>query len=209
MNTINNRGGYMDELETLNMLLRTIGSSPVNSLETDHPDAANALATMERTSQRLQRKGWWCNIEYSIIVTPNERGEILFDKRVSSVVAECRSYVKRGNRLYDKVNQTATFNQSVRLNRLIRILDWDDMPPVMQEACAYQAAAEFVRDELEDPSKEQSLQQTGAATFLDLKKQELEEGQYNIFDKRRFIQARGGIQPYSRGSRRFAGDPDA
>jgi len=35
----------MNELETLNMLLRLIGSSPVNSLNTDHPDAANAKAT--------------------------------------------------------------------------------------------------------------------------------------------------------------------
>lgn len=195
----------MNELETLNMLLRLIGSSPVNSVSTDHPDAANALTTMKRISKRVQRKGWWCNIEYNIVLQPNDRGEILVGKDISSLVAVDRNLLLRGVRLYNKQLQTSTFTSPVTIQRLVRVLQWDEMPQVMQECCAYNAGAEFVRDELEDPSKEQSLKDSGGQSYLDLKKQDLEEGQYNSFHKPRVARARGGIRPYQSGSR-FIGD---
>jgi len=198
----------MNELETLNMLLRLIGSSPVNSLNTDHPDAANAKATMKRVSRRVQRKGWWCNIDYNLLLSPNDQGAIIVSDTVTSLVAENNCYVLRGNRLYDKQLQTAIFTADVVITRLTYVLDWDDMPQVMQETTAYSAAAEFVRDELEDASKEQSLQADAGKSFLDLKKQELEEGQYNIFSNPRIARARGGVAPYARSNKRFYGDPD-
>ena len=198
----------MNELEALNMLLRLIGSSPVNAVDTDHPDAANARATLKRISRRTQRKGWWCNIDYNVILRPNERGEIIVSGEVSSLVPQDPNLTLRGTRLYDKRQQTDKFTADVTVTRLVHILDWDDMPQVMQEYCAYYAASEFVRDELEDPNKEASLRESAAASFLDLKKQELEEGQYNIFCKGRVQQARNGIRPYGRGSIRFYGDPD-
>lgn len=209
MNTITTGEDSMDELETLNMLLRLIGSSPVNSIETDHPDAANARATMKRLSRRVQRKGWWCNIDYNIILEPNDSGEIIVGDFISSLVAQDSNYILRGTRLYDKYNQTSIFKESVVTIRIVRILQWDEMPPVMQEYCAYYAGAEFIRDELEDPQKESSLSQSASASLLDLKKQELEEGQYNIFQKSRVARARAGVAPYASGSKRFYGDPDS
>jgi hypothetical protein len=198
----------MGELETLNMLLRIIGSSPVNSLETKHPDAANAQATMDRIRRRAQRKGWWCNIDYNMIIQPDSNNLIILPKEYSSVVLESSAIVQRGRRLYNKLTQSGIFTSSVKATRVISILPWDDMPEVMKEYCAYYSGAEFVRDELEDPQKESSLKESAASSLLDLKKQELEEGQYNIFKKNRVAQARGGIQPYSRGNTRFHGDPD-
>lgn len=198
----------MGELETLNMLLRLIGSSPVNSLSTDHPDAANARATMKRISRRVQRKGWWCNIDYNLTLQPNDQGFIEVSGLISSLVAADSSLTLRGTKLYDKRLQTGIFTTPVLVTRVTRILDWDDMPPVMQEYCAYYAGSEYVRDELEDPSKESSLKESASASYLDLKKQELEEGQYNIFQKPRVARARSGIMPYSRGSKHFYGGPD-
>lgn len=198
----------MDELETLNMLLRLIGSSPVNSLQTDHPDAANAISTMARVSRRVQRKGWWCNIDYNVILEPDIGGAIVVSQSITSLVPENNSYVLRGRRLYNRLTQTAVFTENVTAKRLVRILEWDDMPQVMQETVAYSAAAEFVRDELEDSVKEDSLMREAGKSYLDLKKQELEEGQYNIFDKARVIRARAGISPYTRNNKRFFGDPD-
>lgn len=199
----------MNELETLNMLLRLIGSSPVNSTTTDHPDAANAISTMKRVSRRIQRKGWWCNIDYNIILEPDSQGEIKVNSTISSIVLENSTYVLRGRNIYDKHLQSVIFTTNVVATRVTRILDWDDMPQVMQEVTAYSAAAEFVRDELEDTIKEQSLKEDAGKAFLDLKKQELEEGQYNIFNNPRIARARGGISPYSRSNKRFFGDPDA
>lgn len=198
----------MDELETLNMLLRLIGSSPVNSTITDHPDAANARATMQRISRRTQRRGWWCNIDYNVILQPNSSSEIIVSGLISSLVAENPCYILRGTKLYDKQSQTTLFSSDVTAVRIVRVLQWDEMPQVMQEYCAYYAASEFVRDELEDPQKESSLRESASASLLDLRKQDLEEGQYNIFSKPRVARARAGVSPYARSNKRFYGDPD-
>ncbi len=197
----------MDELETLNMLLRLIGSSAVNSLDTDHPDAANAKASMKRVSRRVQRRGWWFNIDYGVEYQPDSNGFINVPKEISSLVST-NNIVTRGDRLYDKVANSYKFVAPVTATRTIRILDWDDMPEIAQEHTAYYAASEFVRDELEDPAKEQSLQQSAAAAVMDMKKQDLEESQHNIFQKGRVVRARSGVSPYARGTRRFFGDPD-
>ena len=61
----------MDELEALNMLLRAVGNSPVNSKSTDHPDAVNALSTLTRIRKQVQLTGWWFNIDYGVILTPD------------------------------------------------------------------------------------------------------------------------------------------
>ena len=199
----------MNELETLNMLLRAIGSSPVNSLQTDHPDAGNAKDTMDRIRGRAQRRGWWCNIDYDVTLEPNASDEVVMIGVVSSLVLSDRAYTLRGNKLYNKHTQSSKIYSTVHATRIVRVLDWDDMPPVMQEYCAYYAAAEFVRDELEDPQKESSMRESASASLLDLKKQDLEEGQYNIFAKPRVLRARSGIRPYGRDNSRFTGDPDA
>ena len=197
----------MDELDALNMLLRLIGSSPVNSISTDHPDAANARATLERIRKRVQRKGWWCNIDYNVVFQPDNLGFIQIPDTISSFVGSA-CYVQRGSKLFDKANNTFAFSTSVTATRVVRVLDWDDMPDVMQEYTAYYAGSEFVRDELEDPQKETSLQRSAATSLLDLKKQELEEGQYNVFNNTRVSRMRQGVSPYARGNKRFAGDPD-
>ena len=188
----------MSELETLNMLLRLIGSSAVNVLETDHPDAANARATMLRISRRAQRKGWWFNIDYNVELQPNSNNEIEVNKSYSSVVIANTDIVTRGDRLYNRQTQDGRFEAPVIATRIVKILEWDDMPEVMTEYCAYLAASEFVRDELEDPQKEASLAQSATGSFMDLKKQELEEGQYNIFNKPRVRRVLQGIQPIGR-----------
>lgn len=198
----------MNELEALNMLLRLIGSSPVNSVTTPHPDASNARTTLNRIRRQAQRRGWWFNIDYNVTYSPDANGNIRIPDEISSFVAEDKNYIQRGKNLYNKYDNSYKFATDVVACRTVRILDWDDMPDCMQEHCAYFAAAQFVRDELEDPQKQQDLEKSAGQAMLDVKKQDLEEGQYNIFRKPRVVQARAGVQPYHRNNRRFHGDPD-
>jgi hypothetical protein len=197
----------MNELDTLNMLLRLIGVSYVNSLETDHPDSVNARTTMNRVSKRIQTKGWWFNTDYSIRYVRNSANEIRVPSQVVSMQFDDPSIIQRGNKLYDRANNTFQFKQDITAIKVIRVLDWDDMPDLAQMYCAYYAGAEFVRDELEDPSKEKSLQASAASSLIDLNQQELREHKPNIFAKPRVLRARSGIRPYAT-SRKFYGTPD-
>lgn len=186
----------MQELEAMNVLLRAIGSSPVNSLETPHPDAANAKATLKRVRLQAQKRGWWFNVDYNVTLQPDENGEIAIPSYISSLQMVDRSYVKRGDKLYNKVQQTYYIGCEVVVSRMIRMLDWDELPESMQDYIMYFAASLFIRDELEDPNKEQSFQQSAGMAMLDVKKQDLEEGQYNMFDRPEFRKNRSGVRPY-------------
>jgi predicted nucleic acid-binding Zn ribbon protein len=202
------KGNYMTELEAMNMLLRLIGSSPVNDIENSHPDVANARTTLDRIRKQAQRRGWWFNIDYGVTYQPNEINEIVLADEVTTLVAGNRDYVQRGRKLYDKRCNTYKFTTDVVIERQVRYIEWDDMPDSMQMYCAYFAGAEFVRDELEDPQKQQDLQKSAGMAMLDVKKQDLEEGRYNIFANARIARARGGVRPYGRGTMRFFGSPD-
>lgn len=199
----------MTELEALNMLLRLIGATPVNDLNTTYPEAANARATLTRIRRRIQKRGWWYNIDYNLCYTPNENGEIVVANEITTLVAEDPAYVLRGHKMYDKRNQTFVFACTINAIKTIRALEWDDMPESIREHCAYVSAMEFVRDELEDYSKMDSLGKDAARTLMDAKSEDLEMGQFNTFNKQRVVQARAGVQPYHRSNKRFHGDPDA
>lgn len=186
----------MKELEAMNVLLRAIGSSPVNSLETPHPDAANAKSTLKRIREQAQNRGWWFNIDYDVLLTKDEVGEIPIPSYISSLKMLDRNFVKRGDKLYDKVNQTYKINCDVIAKVIIRIVEWDELPQSMQQYITYFAASQFIRDELEDPTKERAFQESAGMAMLDIKKQDLEEGQYNMFDRPQFQRNRAGIRPY-------------
>lgn len=198
----------MTELDALNMLLRLIGATPVNDINTTYPEAANARATLARVRRKVQKRGWWFNIDYSLTFQPNEDGEVVVSDDITSLVAEDRIHVLRGQKIYDKMNQTYVIGCPVCAIKTIRTLEWDDMPESVREYSAYVAAMEFVRDELEDYSKIDSLKQDAAMSLIEVKKEDLEIGQYNIFQKPRVAQARKGVQPYHRSNKRFYGDPD-
>lgn len=186
----------MKELEAMNVLLRAIGSSPVNSLETPHPDAANAKATLKRLRVQAQSRGWWFNVDYNVTFTQNEVGEVEIPSYISSLKMLDRSYTKRGDKLYDKVNQTYFIGCDVIAQRVIRIVDWEELPNSMQNYITYFAASQFVQDELEDPSKTRHFQESAGQAMLDVKKQDLEEGQYNMYDRPNYRRNRAGTRPY-------------
>jgi len=199
----------MTELEAMNMLLRLVGSSPVNTINSTHPDAANALTVLSRVRKQVQRRGWWFNLDYWRTLPLNSSNEIDVATDIASIVMEDPNIVLRGNKLYDKYNNTYTFSEAETAHSTSRELEWDDMPYSVQVYCAYTAGAQFIRDELEDTNKARELQQEAANAMMDVKREDLAAGQYNIFNRSRVVRARGGVRPYSRGNTRFYGSPDA
>lgn len=198
----------MQELEAMNVLLRAIGSSPVNSLNSPQPDAANARATLTRNRRKAQLRGWWFNIDYRTVFYKDSSNEITIPEEISSITFdENVNIVKRGKRLYDSFRNSYKFDDSVTSHTSIRILPWEELPESMQEYVTYTSAAEFVRDEIEDRSKEETFKQDAALAMIAIKKEDLAAGQYNTFDKSRVRRARAGQRPYDRSSR-FEGTPD-
>ena len=187
----------MTKLEALNMLLRAVGNLPVNDYTSTHPDAANARAVIERIRGQEQKKDWWFNVDYNVTYPLNEKSEVEIPSSVKSLVVTGQlGVVLRGGKLYDTYNNTFKFDSSVTVWKVIRVLDWDDMPETMQDYCAYKAAVQFIRDELEDEEKARAFKEEGMTAYNALMEQHLREGDYNMFDPSRVRRARSGNRPY-------------
>jgi len=203
----------MNELDAVNLLLRKIGSGAVNSLTAGHPDIANARATLARTSRRLQKKGWWFNNEYNVTFQPNPiTKEIQIPDTVSTLIITDTSVVRRGNKLFNNVTNSYQFDAPVTTHRLVRIVEWENLPESLQDAVAYTAAGEFVMDEIEDPHKKADLDAEAQRAIVMANKEDLESSQLNRFQNTRVAAARAGVRPYSSGSSSRSmlfGSPDA
>tara|TARA_R110002020_G_C16276849_1_gene771520 strand:+ start:959 stop:1564 length:606 start_codon:yes stop_codon:yes gene_type:complete len=200
----------MTELEALNMLLRAIGQRAVVDIDSTLPSAENARDTLNRIRGTAQGRGWWFNLDYNVVYTPDEvSGHIELPSQIRTVRTETSDIIKRGNKLYDRYNQTFIFTAPVCVVREQRTVDWDDMPADMQVYVAHRAAADFISDELEDAAKEERHNGLAGLALVEVKKQDLEANRYNVFNTPRVFMARRGQRPYNRSSSsRFTGTPD-
>ena len=188
----------MNELEAVQMLLRAIGSSPVNNLDVAHPDVANARACLDRLRKSVQKRGWWFNLDYDVIYQADEKGEVKIPKEITKFVADDARYVKRGRKVYDQYSQTFILNTNVTAIKSVRALEWDDMPASIQEYAAYLACAQFISDEIEDPAKEEKYHKLAGISKLDVDEEDLDSSRVNVFNNSRIARARGGVIPYQR-----------
>ena len=199
----------MTELEAVNMMLRAIGVRRVNELTSDQPDVTNARSILKRLRKKVQRRGWWFNIDYNVTYTPDGSSELSIGEDVTTLVFEKTRYVRRGTRVYDKHDQTYKIEEPLLVCRQITVVPWDEMPEACADHIAYYSAAEFIRDEIEDLTKKKDFLADAALALTDLKKQDIESQRLNIFSRSRVAAARSGVQPYSRQNRRyFTGTPD-
>lgn len=65
------------KLEAINIMLSSIGESPVNSLTSGLVDAEMAETILNATSRDVQSQGWHFNTEPSYGIVPLASGELL------------------------------------------------------------------------------------------------------------------------------------
>ena len=137
------------ELEAVNTMLSAIGEAPVSSLEnTELEDVAVAKNILNETIVDVQTTGYNFNTEYNFKINPDTSGNI----NVPNNAVYCdvsnrgttsdKDLVLRGERLYDRENQTFTFTDAVYVD-LILILPWDDLPQPARRYCTVKAARRY------------------------------------------------------------------
>jgi hypothetical protein len=187
----------MEKLEAVQMLLRAIGSSPVNSLNVAHPDVANALSSLERLRKSVQKRGWWFNTDYNVVFQAEVgTGEVGIPKEITKFIPAEATFVKRGRKVYNSQTQTFNIGTSVTALKTVRSLEWEDLPSSMQEYAAYLACAQFISDELEDTAKEEKYQKLAGISKIDLDAEDLDSIKVNVFHNARVMRARSGQTPY-------------
>jgi hypothetical protein len=167
------------KLDAVNVMLRAIGETPVSTLATGLPDAADAEVTLDLVKKRVLDEGWSVNTDYNIDFVPTlEDGFIrLSDNilRIDGSDREALDVVVRTDptdqlrKLFNREKQTFKFDRKVNCN-VVRNLDFNDLPFSLQTYLSVQAARQFQQDVMGSVVLDKFLLNTEAsawAKFID------------------------------------------
>ena len=175
------------ELEAVNTLLRSIGSSPVSSLEDNGVvDAAMALQTLRNVNRDVQQKGWHFNseINYEIAPTYPLPGEIVLPANCLKVdpVAPWEDCVQRGLKLYDRTRHSFQFTEPVKVNMVV-LLDFEELPQYARTFVVARATRVYQMSAVGSDTLDSNLQKDELRALQSFKEAEAENADYNILSE--------------------------
>lgn len=157
------------KLEAINIILAAIGADPVNTIDTEiDVDVANACRLLDKTSRDIQRKGWDYNT-YRLTLEPEANTQKIswLPTLLSCKAEDGGTYVKRGNRFFDMVNQTFDFARSITITAVMA-LDFEDLPDCFKNYITAKAALDFQARYMGDTAVAQDLAYAVAEAYQDI-----------------------------------------
>lgn len=134
-------------LEAVNRMLATIGEAPVNSLNTNGlGDVALALAALQEAAREVQERGWNFNTDERVNLPLSVEGYIYVPTNVLRIKPEPDQNIRvahRGNRLWDKDNNTFVWTDATLKFRLVYMYDFEELPDVFRRYIAIKAGRIF------------------------------------------------------------------
>jgi hypothetical protein len=187
----------MTELEALNVVIGSIGISPVTSYESTHPAAVSARTVLERYNSTIQAQGWWFNREYALKLTPDTiDGRILIPGKALAIdpVDTSLRVGKRGRYLYNATEHTYVFSSSIEVD-VVTEVDFPDVPVTIQNYIAKAAALDFATVEEGDQNKLTRLENEVFRARSEAMASELRHGDYNSKYSSTSLRVLAGIRP--------------
>ncbi len=188
-------------LETINYVISQVGASPVTDVNDTLPDVASSKLRIGEAMVNTLKRGWWFNTDYNQEIETDANDKIPLGADVIKVIRATPYFLTvRGGFAYDPYNQTDTFPDisSVCVD-VVRMLDYENLPPVVQEVVRFAAAREHVMIELEDDKKVMLIDQLHRDAFVEMKKDDLQIKQRNMAYTPKFLRTRSGVRPYRMG----------
>lgn len=136
------------EIEAVNIMLATIGESPINSFEEITGDVAIARNTLMEISKAVQLEGWQWNTEDNYPLKPDvNTKKIKLDPSIFRVYfpePHTEELVVRGGFVYDRMNHTFVFDKDFSINvRIVQVLPFDQLPESARAYIIIRAARVF------------------------------------------------------------------
>ena len=141
------------ELSSVNSILGAIGQSPItriyqkvqDELEYVNPEVAFVHQLLMETNVDVQNEGWVFNRENDYPLEPNSDQEIIIPPNVLRMdisfgqVVRDTDVVRRDGKLYDKLNHTYKFKDSIRTD-ITWVFPYDDLPSVFKRYITFRAS---------------------------------------------------------------------
>ena len=125
----------MKYLDSINSLLREVGTRAVTSQDINHPDVTDAKALLQEYKDKVLQRGWWFNRMKSVLLTPDSNKNIAMNNNVvrfevtySSDLHMYPLLANRKGRLLNLQTISYAFDTPITLDLFVT-LDWDDFIP--------------------------------------------------------------------------------
>ncbi len=172
------------KLEAINELLDAIGEAPVNSeTNTGLVEADLAVARLDKTSRRVQKRGWHWNTLKDYVLDPDVSGNINLPAATLEVDSVSRSahkdVVQRGDRLYDRDNNTFVFTDPVTVD-ISLFLDFEDLPENARDYITLRAARKFQQRTFGSTELSEFDREDEQQAWFDMLDAESDAGDFNM-----------------------------
>lgn len=173
------------ELDAVNIMLGTIGESPISSLDaaTGVVDAVTARQILKEVSIQVQEEGWHFNVDKNFTLTPSTTGEIFVPANVIEVDTMGNDWQMdvaiRGNRLYDRINHTYTFSKPLAVE-MVLLLEFEELPQAARHYITVRAARVFQQRVVGSETLGTFTEKDEARARAALKRYEAKTADYNI-----------------------------
>jgi hypothetical protein len=174
----------MTELEAVNIILASIGESPVNSIENPtNVDVINAIRILRNINRRIQSKGWAFNTIESYTMTPDKNNhKIYWSPHLLYIEAkDGTKYTKNGEYLYNFTEQTFNFLNPIEVQAIF-FVDFDDMPDPMRNYICAKSAKTFQSRYLGDASLAEELERDEQEAWAALQEYELDRNDFSLLN---------------------------
>lgn len=172
---------FLTELDVINDMLATMGETPLNAIDEDHPFVASGRRTLATANRRVQNTGWWFNTD-CLVLTADQHGFIYCPTdliRVEPIEYDGR-YVQRGRRIFDR--HVGTFAVSIPHLRVkaIRLIPFEELDGTAQDTVRAESLMEFQLNYDADEMKLRMLEQGRQRAWMELRAEDLRQEKPNF-----------------------------
>jgi hypothetical protein len=163
-----------------------VGQAPVTTLDLQNPEVAIVLNTLREVNRQVQVEGWTFNVERELELKPDTTtNKIDYPSNMLQIDANTKKHrdidvVKRNNKVYDRLNHTDTFTDSLYAD-VVWYFDYTDVPAAIQAYIAARAARLCATKMVGDAQLNQLLQEQEMQTRAAAIEYDTNQGDYSMF----------------------------
>jgi len=174
------------ELDAINIMLGTIGESPINSLDaaTGVVDAVTARSILSEVSVQVQEEGWHFNTEEEFDLVPSMDTQEIYIP-ANAIEVDTSPYDRdfdvaiRGQRLYDRGNKTYKFTKSLKCDLTV-LLEFNELPQAARHYITIRAARVFQQRVVGSDTLGSFTEKDEARALRSMRRYEARTADYNI-----------------------------
>ena len=181
--------GKTSKLQAVNQMLSFIGEAPVNSLEDAGGvgDVSLAERTLDEVTVEVLSQGWHFNTNYDVVHTPDANKQIVLSDTVLRIDTKVGVYGNmdvslRGNKLYNRADNSYEFDESEIKTTEVMSLPWEDLPEAARRYITLRSARLFQDRAVGAEDLREVGMREEMSALATLREYDSEASDYSVFD---------------------------